>query len=141
MASGGPQAFGPDDTRELGEVFFLRSGYESVVVGGPVLHFLDGVLHPQCEMFLGFRASSPEAGLQFGDVGRQDEDIGAGHSDRFIRAFAYKLGALDVDIDENVDAFTELFHDRRLERSVKVTVYPRMFEEFPGLYPVLEIVE
>jgi hypothetical protein len=72
--------------------------------------------------------------MQFIEAGRHDEDIGQGVDDLGIGAGADRGGALDIDVQENVDTLVEMIEDGRAEGAVGMAVNVGVFEEFVVLY-------
>src|SRR5438445_4770037 len=70
---------------------------------------------------------------------RHDEYVAERAPDEFVAASADGAGALDINIDQDIDSTFQVGHERLPEGAVIMLVHARVFEELALLHPREEL--
>lgn len=135
-----PEALGDEQRLEFRVVLFFRRGKQAVGIAMPMLHFLEGVDHAQCDDFRAVGTPAGEAVVKFLLAGGHDEEIDEGALDLRILATADLVRALDINIHHDVGACLEIGKDFGFERAVEIFVDDGVFEKFAGIELSLEVL-
>ena len=97
--------------------------------------FVGGAAHAAADHLVGILRTRVQTFLQIGGRGRQDE-----HPDDIdARLLVQLLGALPVDVEQNILSGRQCRFDRRARRTVEIVEYSRPLEQFALLDHPLEL--
>ena len=119
------EAFGEEDGLDGFDGLVEVAIDDDVIIFGPVAHFVGGFGHAAVDFGGVVLGAREEAALEFVPGGREDED-----ADEIVaRFFRQLLGALPVDIEQNIAALGEGFFDGQARGSVIIAENLGMFEQ------------
>jgi len=128
--SAGTEAFGEEEGFKAGVVFFVGAGEETVGVFRGGFDFAEGVFHAQGDDFLTVGASASETFTEFFFGWGHDKEVHEGVADGGIRAGADLVGALDVDVHDNVGPRGNGIDHLGFKGAVEIAVNFGVFEKF-----------
>ena len=125
----GVETLGEEKMLEEGVVAFAVGGEEAVRILGPVGDFFAGIFEAEGDDVFGVGAAATEAVLEFFVGGGHHEEVDEGELDVLVGMGADLLGALDVDVHDDVFARFEEGEDFGQEGAVVIAVDFGMLEE------------
>lgn len=125
----GAEASGGEQGAEAALIALTGVGDEDVAILVPVAHFGLGIAHAQFKGGAVLGVATGEALAEFVEAGGKDEQIEQATADQFVLAGADLGSALDVDVEEHIDAAAQVVVNVGFQGAIPAVVDAGVFEE------------